>query len=134
MKNARPQTSETSALDKSDSNTNREIFPELSLEKHSPKDIAKAAAKFVGTSNPRELRAIYALMHSPRFRCDLQRITGAANTPDLVSRMRALGLETPCRRVPVPDRDGAIAHPGIYSFNETDRRKINAWLSKRGAA
>jgi len=73
-------------------------------------------------------------MQSPRFRRDLQRITGASNTPDMVAEIRRCGLETPCQKVPVPDRDSAITYPGIYSFNEHDRRKVNAWLSKRGAS
>lgn len=109
------------------------IFAELTLA--DSKDVtAKPAAKFAGTDNPRHLRAIHALMQRARFKNDLQSITGASNTPELVAELRRRGLETPCERVPVLDRDGLVTHPGIYSFNENDRRKVNAWQSKKARA
>lgn len=72
-------------------------------------------------------------MQRPRFRNDLQAITGASNTPELVAELRRRGLETPCVRVPVLDCDGLVSHPGIYSFNASDCRKVNSWLNKREA-
>ena len=134
MKNARPQNSETSAADTANHNTKGELFSELCIDKTSPQLRANAASKFTGTDNPRHLRAIHALMQRSRFKNDLQNITGASNTPELVAELRRRGLETPCEKVPVLDRDGLVTHPGIYSFNAPDRRKINSWMSKRGAA
>lgn len=110
-----------------------ELFEELTLA-DGKDNTAKTASKFDGTDNPRHLRAIHALMQRARFKNDLQSITGASNTPELVAELRRRGLETLCERVPVLDRDGLVARPGIYSFNESDRRKVNAWQSKRARA
>ena len=107
-----------------------ELFEELTLV-DTKNYTAKHARKFTGTNNPRHLRAIHALMQRARFKNDLQAITGASNTPELVAELRRRGLETPCKRVPVLDRDGLVARPGIYSFNESDRRKVNAWQRAR---
>lgn len=133
MKTPPNQTAFESAPDKANSNIKGELFSELSMEEPSPKLKAKAASKFSGTANLRHLRAIQALMQRARFKNDLQAITGASNTPELVAELRRRGLETPCEKVPVLDRDGLVTHPGIYSFNAHDRRKVNSWLSKRGA-
>lgn len=54
-----------------------------------------------------------------------------ANGPDEVLRLRALGLEVPCVRVPCFDRDGHEVQRGVYSLTAADRRKINVWLTKR---
>ena len=133
MKTPPNQTAFESAPDKRNSTTPGELFSELSIEKSSQKKAAKIASKFTGTDNPRHLRAIHALMQRARLRNDLQTITGASNTPELVAELRRRGLETPCEKVPVLDRDGVVTRPGIYSFNAPDRRKVNSWLSKRGA-
>jgi hypothetical protein len=108
------------------------IFAELTLADTEDSTL-KPSSKFTGTDNPRHLRAIHALMQRARFRNDLQKITGASNTPALVSELRCRGLAMPCERVPVLDRDGVVTRPGIYSLNGADRHKVNAWLSKRGA-
>lgn len=131
MKTPPNQTEFESASGDANSNTKGELFSELSIEKSNPKLNAQAASKFKGTDNPRHLRAIHALMQRARFRNDLQTITGASNTPALVSELRSRGLEAPCERVPVLDRDGVVTHPGIYSLNATDRRKVNKWIAGR---
>ena len=114
-------------------NSQLPIFAELTLS--DPEDsTAKPASKFAGTDNPRHLRAIHALMQRARFRTDLQAITGASNTPDLVAELRRRGLDSPCEKVPVVDRDGFVTRPGIYSLSASDRRKIYAWQSKRAGA
>lgn len=133
MKTPPNQTAFESAPDNRNFTTPGELFSELSIEKSSPKKAAQIAPKFTGTDNPRHLRAIHALMQRARFRNDLQTITGASNTPELVAELRRRGLETPCEKVPVLDRDGVVTRPGIYSFNAPDRRKVNSWLSKRRA-
>ena len=109
------------------------ILAELTLA-DTEDSTAKPAGKFAGTSNPRHKRAIHALLQRARFKNDLQAITGASNTPELVAELRRRGLETPCKKVPVLDRDGRITHPGIYCLSERDRRKVIAWLSKKASA
>lgn len=133
MKTLPNKTALESASGDANSNTKGELFSELSISKSTPILNAQTASKFKGTDNPRHLRAIHALMQRARFRNDLQMITGASNTPALVSELRNRGLEMPCEMVPVLDRDGVVTRPGIYSLNATDRRKINSWLHKRGA-
>jgi len=63
------------------------------------------STKFIGTDNPRELRAIHALMRRPMPREHLDNEVGCSNGPDLISNLRAKGLEIPCTRVPDLDRD-----------------------------
>lgn len=132
MKTPPNKTALESASGDANSNTKGELFSELSISKSTSTPNAQTVSKFNGTDNPRHLRAIHALMQRARFRNDLQAITGASNTPALVSELRHRGLEMPCERVPVLDRDGVVTRPGIYSLNATDRRKVNSWLHKRG--
>lgn len=133
MKTPPNKTAFESASGDADFNIKGELFSELSMENTSPKLKAKAASKFTGTDNPRHFRAIHALMQRARLKNDLQAITGASNTPELVAELRRRGLEIPCEKVPMLDRDGLVTRPGIYSFNAPDRSKVNSWLSKRGA-
>ena len=89
---------------------------------------------FSGTENPRELRAIAALTRRPMPREELDREAGCSNSPDLVANLRRKGLEVPCDRVSVIDRDGFETRRGVYHLAPADRRKLNSWLSRRGQA
>jgi hypothetical protein len=90
---------------------------------------------FLGTSNPRHLRVIQALMTRPRRREDIDSIAGCSNGPQLIADLRWLGLIIPCTRISFIDRDGFPCRPGIYNFTHHDRRLINHWFWKlaRGA-
>lgn len=90
-----------------------------------------ASARFLGTDNPRQLRAITVLLRRPVPREDLDGIAGCSNAPDLVAQLRALGLDVPCERISFTDRDNKPCRPGVYSLSTTDRRRVNAWLAKR---
>lgn len=92
----------------------------------------KPVREFLGTDKPRYLRAITALMRRPVSRQNLDSIAGCANGPALVAELRWLNLEVPCERVEVEDRDGNTCRPGVYSFTESDRRKIHRWMKRRG--
>jgi hypothetical protein len=92
------------------------------------------AAYFTGTINPRQLRAIQALMTRPITREHLDQIAGCSNGPDLVSSLRRSGLEVPCTRTKKKDRDLFDCWPGVYHFTQKDRRRVLAWLAKRGGA
>lgn len=93
---------------------------------------------FQGTDNPRELRLIHALLSRPRLsREAVDSIAGCANGPDLVRRVRALGLgkeHLPCTRIHVIDRDGVECKPGVYSLTEPGRKAIYRCLVQRGEA
>lgn len=101
---------------------------------------ASKKAVFIGTDNPRQLRAIQALLTRPTTREQLDQIAGCANGPDLISNIRDLfsdGLgrdkHLHCERITFIDRDDKPCHPGVYSFAATGRRMVNAWLIKRDA-
>lgn len=79
----------------------------------------------------RHRRIVHALLVRSRTREQIDAAAGASNGPDEVFRLRALGLEVPCVRVPCVDRDGHEVQRGVYSLTAADRRKINVWLTKR---
>ena len=93
---------------------------------------SKRPAEFLGTTNPRHLRAIHALGVSPRTRESLDHIAGCSNGPELVAELRRRGLDAPCGRAPCIDRDGFEVQRGIYFFTDADRRKVRSWLQRRG--
>ena len=105
MKNTPDQIQTGSALEKANDNT----------------------IKFLGTDNPRHIRAIDALMKKPRHRKQLDAIAGCSNTPELIAELRRRGLGIPCERITVLDRDGKLSRPGIYYILNDDRRKIIVW-------
>ena len=90
--------------------------------------------KFIGTDNPRQLRALAVLLRRPLSREALDHIAGCSNGPDLVAELRRRGLEVPCERIRFIDRDGFACRPGVYSLTIADRCKVHAWLAKRGSA
>jgi hypothetical protein len=114
MKNARPTEGKTSAREQGDS---------------------KATATFLGTDNPRYLRALQALLTRPIPREQLDRVAGCSNGPSLIAELRALGLPAPeclpCERVPCFDRDGEEVRRGVYSLTPVGRRRVHAWMRKR---
>lgn len=107
--------------------------PAKELTKFSADSNAKAAP-FIGTDNPRYLRAIALLLHRPTPRKTLDSEAGCSNGPDLISCLRALGLKIPCVRIRSIDRDARVCMPGVYSFSASDRRKVSRWMVARGKA
>ena len=103
MKNARPQTTGTSALD---------------------------SRKF-STDNPRHLRVIAAALRRSLPREQVDREAGCSNGPQLISDLRDLGLEFPCVKIDAIDRDGKPCKPGVYNLTDKDRRIIYRWLRTR---
>ena len=95
---------------------------------------APSKRKFTGTDNPRQLRALAVLLRRPLSREALDHIAGCSNGPELVAELRRRGLEVPCERIRFIDRDGFACRPGVYSLTIADRRKVHAWLAKRGSA
>jgi hypothetical protein len=87
--------------------------------------------KFSGTTNPRHLRAIYALLQRPMPREHLDREADCSNGPELIAELRRRGLDLPCDRIPVHDRDGLEVTRGVYHLTSTDRRKIHQWFAQR---
>lgn len=106
------------------------VFAELALVADTQDSTTKIRCKFAGTSNPRHLRVIHALLLRPRKREEIDRIAGASNGPDLIAELRRRGLCVPCHRAPAIDRDGFPVKYGVYSLSEDDRRKLKIWKRK----
>lgn len=95
---------------------------------------SKTTVPFAGTTNPRELRAIEALMVRPQPRESIDSRAGCSNAPDLIKRLRTNGLSIPCEPTPCIDRDGMEVMRGVYYLTLADRRKLDVWKRKRAAA
>ena len=91
-------------------------------------------ARFLGTENPRHLRALEVLLRRPLPRESLDSVAGASNSPELVAELRRRGLDVPCERIHFIDRDGRACRPGVYRLSEADRRKVHQWQARRGGA
>ncbi|MFI3187396.1 MAG: hypothetical protein QX198_15585 [Methylococcaceae bacterium] len=70
---------------------------------------------------PREKRAVIALLAAPIMREQLDTITGASNSPELVAGLRRRGLSALCERMKFLDRDGRVCRPGRYHFSAEDK-------------
>ena len=92
------------------------------------------SARFTGTDNPRHLRTIQALMTRPITREHLDQIAGCSNGPELIAELRRRGLNVPCTRTKKKDRDLFDCWPGVYHFTQADRRRVLAWMARRGGA
>ena len=84
---------------------------------------------FIGSRNPRELRALAALYAGPMPRRQLDRAIGCANGPDVVFRLRQKGLVVPCLLVSDVDRDGQRIRRGVYELAQSDRAAVRTWLA-----
>ena len=106
------------------------FFPEVDTH-----DFTDQPAKFHGTDNPRELRALALLLRRPSVpREAFDREVGCSNGPALVQRLREYGLgkaHLPCTRIEVIDRDGCKTRPGIYWLTPQGRRAVVQWLHRR---
>ena len=86
---------------------------------------------FIGTSNPRWLRVIAALLKRSVMREQLDKIAGASNSPDIILNLRRHGLQIPCKRIPIYDQDNKLCRAGVYELSKSDRIKISKWLKRR---
>lgn len=77
----------------------------------------------------RQSRAVNALLIGPVPTNQMPRIAGANNANDLVVKLRRkLGVEIPCPKGAVVDRDGHTVQAGEWSLTADDRAKIDAFL------
>jgi hypothetical protein len=112
------------------------LLAELSLADTENFTASASPRKFSGTDNPRHLRVIHALLTRSRRREEIDRIGGCSNGPELIAELRRRGLEIPCDRVPVVDRDGFVVRVGVYEFPPADASAVRVWMRKsaKGAA
>jgi hypothetical protein len=96
-----------------------------------------ATATFSGTNNPREQRALAALLNGPVPRERLDSIAGCSNGPALVASLRSKGLGMAglcCTMVPGRDRDGKRVLFGVYALSGSGRRAVVATLRRQNNA
>lgn len=93
-----------------------------------------ALLPFPGTNKPRLMRVITGLLAGPMTREAIDRTGGASNGPALIAELRSLGLEIPCDRRTVIDRDGKSVNPGVYRFTTFDKLRVLAWMAGRSEA
>ncbi|BEP49989.1 hypothetical protein LJR260_003686 [Variovorax paradoxus] len=88
---------------------------------------------FLGTLNPRHLRALIELMRGVDVRRErLDAIAGCSNGPALVAELRRRGLHIPCDcSLASVDRDGKRCWPGLYWLTANDFRKLSDWLATK---
>ncbi len=84
--------------------------------------------KFVGTANPREIRAILALLRRPTPREHLDKAVGCSNGPDVIANLRAKGLPVRCSLIDDLDRDGRPVKRGVYHLESRAQRLLRRWL------
>lgn len=97
---------------------------------------------FAGSKNPRQVRALSALLRGPCSRAELARMAGCANAPDLIMQLRRRGLgdDLQCKFVKAIDRDNKPVEYGVYSLTERGRAAVLQWATAakveilRGAA
>lgn len=84
--------------------------------------------------NPRQLRALAALLSGKKSREAMDGIIGTTNSPEVISGLRKQGLVIPCVRVPAIDRDGKKTHYGLYGLTLEDALLAAAMLNEGGEA
>ncbi|MEY2336244.1 hypothetical protein GL267_002780 [Acidithiobacillus ferrianus] len=97
-----------------------------------PQHKNRQPGQFQGTENPRALRLLRALLKQPLTRESADTITGASNGPEEVRKLREQGLELPCYRLGVHDRDGFWTHRGLYALSHRDRPQVARALPRKG--
>jgi hypothetical protein len=59
---------------------------------------------------------------------------GIANVSGTVGNLsRKTGLQIPCQRLPVKDRDGKTVLPGFWRLTDGDVVKVRAWRANHGS-
>lgn len=104
------------------------IFTQADLFEHD-----SPVGKFNGTNNPRHLRVIHALQCGTISREELDKIAGCSNGPALIDELRRRGLELPCSRFEIVDRDGRHCRPGRYCLTENDHKLLRNWRETSAA-
>jgi hypothetical protein len=94
--------------------------PRLTLTSHEPVPWRDAP------STARQARLLgYLLTHSSITREQLDRLTGASNSPDVVRQLRArAGFDLPCHMVEGTDRDDLPCETGVYTLSKLDRAYV----------
>jgi hypothetical protein len=94
-------------------------------------DSAESVEDQFFTSNPRHLRVLIGLLRRALPREHVDTTAGASNGPELIAEFRRRGLQVPCDRIPVYDRDGREVKRGVYHLTNADRRKIHRFFAER---
>lgn len=114
-------------------NEQRDLLDDITKLSQFPRRKARPTTDFDGPRNPREVRALRALLKSHLTRESLDAIAGASNGPELINQLRDRGLALPCFRLGSLDRDGVWVHRGLYALTHRDKTKVARALAGGGA-
>jgi hypothetical protein len=95
-----------------------------------PRRKQRQPGKFDGARNPREFRFLQTILHRHVTREEVDAVSGASNGPEVVNQLRSRGLEIPCYRLGVLDRDGIWVFRGLYALSHRDRPQVARALDK----
>ena len=104
---------------------------ELKLEAKYSEIFSAREAQFAGSKNPRQIRALSALLLGQCSREQLDHVVGCTNSPDLVIRFRKRGLDDDllCKFVNTKDRYGRPVEYEIYCLTERGRLAVLRWAA-----
>lgn len=108
------------------------FFVPLQDSSDSPANKAACLIEPLTVSNPRQRRALVALLRFPVTREALDSVAGCSNSPQLVADLRAKGLELPCFRIVRIDRDGRTCRPGLYALTNADKQAVRLAIEQIG--
>ena len=90
----------------------------------------KQLVRKVVAMSARQRRALQALLGRPHRREELDAAAGVSNSPQVVMKIRKLGIEIKCEHVKALDRDGEPCFPGVYSLSDDGRENAIKLLKK----
>ncbi|WP_444937704.1 hypothetical protein [Microbulbifer sp. JMSA002] len=68
----------------------------------------------------RQMRALKTLVKRSCCREELDKVTGASNSPEIVSQLRKRGIAVKCRMEGHIDRDGIAGSHGVYWLPDSE--------------
>ncbi|WP_444925869.1 hypothetical protein ACJJI4_16945 [Microbulbifer sp. TRSA002] len=74
----------------------------------------------------RQRRALKTLVKRSCCREELDKVTGASNSPEIVSQLRKRGIAVKCRMEGHIDRDGIAGSHGVYWLPDSERQLVES--------
>jgi len=111
-----------------------DLLADISNLSQFPRRKPRQPGKFDGVRNPREFRFLQTVLHRHMTREEVDAVSGASNGPEIINQLRSRGLEIPCYRLGVMDRDGLWVWRGMYALTHRDRAQVAKAIHDKGRA